>query len=49
MVAEISYPAADLSLCTGPGVRYPDGEARMGHIHSMQVPHLRFLQCFQLN
>ena len=36
VVTEISYPNADLTKCPGPGVRYPDGEARMGQMHSMQ-------------
>ena len=37
ILGEFQYANANLSLCTGPGVRYPEPEARMRHMHSSKI------------
>ena len=49
IIGEFQYANANLSLCTGPGVRYPEPEARMRHMHSSKINSLLSLLRFSLS
>ena len=39
IIGEFPYTTANLSLCTGMGVKYPHTEARLRHMHSSKILH----------